>query len=150
MNILHSLKFKTVLFFSWTMYTILFFIFFLGSFRHNSYHPPNPGSSLHPTPQDLGQIYGFGRSPVLPRKRNGLFTNPIRSQHWTYEGTTPSGGGYQTVDARYTALKEAPQSILIKPDAHRHSIEKVTRITFPCKNTWKSSTVKRVFPPRQS
>ncbi|XP_060771215.1 E3 ubiquitin-protein ligase SH3RF2 isoform X2 [Neoarius graeffei] len=98
-----------------------------GSFRHKSYHPPNPGSSLHPPPQDLGQIYGFGRSPVLPRRRNGLFTNPIRSQHWTYEGTTPSGGAYQAMDARYPVLKEtsmAPQSILIKPDTHRHNMEK--------------------------
>ncbi|KAF4081000.1 hypothetical protein AMELA_G00155940 [Ameiurus melas] len=49
-----------------------------GSLRHNGYHPQNPGSSLRPPPQDLGQIYGFGRSPVLPRKRNGLFTNPLR------------------------------------------------------------------------
>ncbi|KAK3558341.1 hypothetical protein QTP86_017253, partial [Hemibagrus guttatus] len=100
-----------------------------GSFRHSSYHPQNPGSSLHPPPQDLGQIYGFGRSPVLPRKRNGLFTNPIRSQHWTYEGATPSAGGgaYQPTDTRYTTLKEtstAPQSILIKPDTHRHNTEK--------------------------
>ncbi|KAB5565447.1 hypothetical protein PHYPO_G00241650 [Pangasianodon hypophthalmus] len=98
-----------------------------GSLRHNSYHPQNPGPSLHPPPQDLGQIYGFGRSPVLPRKRNGLFTNPIRSQHWTYEGTTPPGGAYQTTDTRYMAPKEtstAPQSILIKPDSHRHNTEK--------------------------
>lgn len=108
---------------------------FLGSLRHNGYHPQNPGSSLHPPPQDLGQIYGFGRSPVLPRKRNGLFTNPLRSQHWTYEGTAPSGGAYQTMDARYSTPKEtstAPQSILMKPDTHRHNTEKVTRITFPC------------------
>lgn len=98
-----------------------------GSLRHNGYHPQNPGSSLHPPPQDLGQIYGFGRSPVLPRKRNGLFTNPLRSQHWTYEGTAPSGGAYQTMDARYSTPKEtstAPQSILMKPDTHRHNTEK--------------------------
>ncbi|TSQ35277.1 E3 ubiquitin-protein ligase SH3RF1 [Bagarius yarrelli] len=42
-----------------------------GSFRHSSYHPQNPGSSLHTPSQDLGQIYAFGRSPVLSRKRNG-------------------------------------------------------------------------------
>lgn len=123
------IKIESSLFsFSWTIYTIIF----LGSLRHNNYHPQNPGSSLHPPPQDLGQIYGFGRSPVLPRRRNGLFTNPIRSQHWTYEGTTSSGGAYQAMDARYTALQEtstAPQSILIKPDTHRHNMEKVTRIT---------------------
>ncbi|KAK2834241.1 hypothetical protein Q7C36_014942 [Tachysurus vachellii] len=104
-----------------------------GSFRHSSYHLQNTSSSLHPPPQDLGQIYGFGRSPVLPRKRNGLFSNPIRSQHWTYEGTTPSAGGgggggtYQPSDTRYMAPKEtssAPQSILIKPDTHRHNTEK--------------------------
>ncbi|KAL0175614.1 hypothetical protein M9458_027944, partial [Cirrhinus mrigala] len=75
---------------------------------------------------DLGQIYTFGRSPVLPKKRNGLFSNPIKAQHWAYEITTPSAGGYQTI-SRDPVQKEAavaPQSILVKPDAHKHNTEK--------------------------
>ncbi|XP_058653802.1 E3 ubiquitin-protein ligase SH3RF2 [Onychostoma macrolepis] len=82
--------------------------------------------SLQPPPQDLGQIYTFGRSPVLPKKRNGLFSNPMKAQHWAYETTAPSAGGYQTV-SRDPVQKEAttaPQSILVKPDAHKHNTEK--------------------------
>lgn len=138
---LHPSIYKAVMFFFWdsfkfqACYGLFLLFYFLGSFRHSSYHPQNPGSSLHPPPQDLGQIYGFGRSPVLPRKRNGLFTNPIRSQHWTYEGTIPSAGGgaYQPTVTRYMTLKEtstAPQSILIKPDTHRHNTEKVSFFFF--------------------
>ncbi|KAL7858496.1 hypothetical protein AOLI_G00185980 [Acnodon oligacanthus] len=95
--------------------------------HRNSYHSQNPTPSFQHPHQDLGQIYGFGRSPVLPRKRNGLFTNPIRPQYWTNEGMTPSGGGYHTMDAKYSVPKEAftlPQSILVKPDSHRHNTEK--------------------------
>ncbi|XP_066525991.1 E3 ubiquitin-protein ligase SH3RF2 [Hoplias malabaricus] len=97
------------------------------SLHRGSYRSQNPGPSYQPPPQDLGQIYGFGRSPVLPRKRNGLFTNPIRQQYLTNEGTTPSGGVYHTMDARYFVPREtsmAPQSILVKPDSHRHGTEK--------------------------
>lgn len=82
--------------------------------------------SLQPPPQDLGQIYTFGRSPVLPKKRSGLFTNPIKAEHWAYESTAPSAGGYQAV-SRDPVQKEAtaaPQSILVKPDAHKHNTEK--------------------------
>ncbi|XP_052010795.1 E3 ubiquitin-protein ligase SH3RF2 [Xyrauchen texanus] len=82
--------------------------------------------SIHPPPQDLGLIYTFGRSPVLPKKRNGLFSNPIQTQYRTYETSAPSTGGYQTVN-RDPALKEAsttPPSILVKPDAHKHNAEK--------------------------
>ncbi|XP_072524347.1 E3 ubiquitin-protein ligase SH3RF2 isoform X2 [Salminus brasiliensis] len=98
-----------------------------GSPHRGSYHAQNSAPSFHPPPQDLGQIYGFGRSPVLPRKRNGLFTNPIRPQHWTNEGMTPSSGGYHTMDGKYSLPKEmstAPQSILVKPDSHRYNTEK--------------------------
>ncbi|XP_030622769.1 E3 ubiquitin-protein ligase SH3RF2 [Chanos chanos] len=94
--------------------------------HRGSYYAPNPASNIQPPAQDLGQIYGFGRSPVLPRKRNGLFTNPIRPQNWTYEGTVPSSGGFQAVD-RGNGHKETPvipQSILVKPDSHRHHTEK--------------------------
>ncbi|XP_048032792.1 E3 ubiquitin-protein ligase SH3RF2 [Megalobrama amblycephala] len=93
--------------------------------HHGSYNS-NSILSLQPPPQDLGQIYTFGRSPVLPKKRNGLFSNPIKTQHWAYETTAPSAGGYQPV-SRDPVQKEAstaPQSILVKPDAHKHNAEK--------------------------
>ncbi|KAK1789287.1 hypothetical protein P4O66_015220, partial [Electrophorus voltai] len=95
--------------------------------QRSSYHTQNPAPSLQPPAQDLGQMYGIGRSPVLPRKKNGLFTNPIRPQHWTYEGMAPSCGGHQAIDAKYTAPKEtstAPQSILVKPDSYKYNTEK--------------------------
>ncbi|XP_051514036.1 LOW QUALITY PROTEIN: E3 ubiquitin-protein ligase SH3RF1-like [Myxocyprinus asiaticus] len=84
--------------------------------------------SLQPPPQDLGLIYTFGRSPVLPKKRNGLFSNPIQTQQRTYK-TAPSTGGYQTGN-RDPAQKEAsttPQSILVKPDSHKHNAEKAIK-----------------------
>uniref|UniRef100_A0A8C1U2Q7 SH3 domain containing ring finger 2 n=1 Tax=Cyprinus carpio TaxID=7962 RepID=A0A8C1U2Q7_CYPCA len=93
---------------------------------HHGNYNSNSIVSLQPPPQDLGQIYTFGRSPVLPKKRNGLFSNPIKAQHWAYETTAPSAGGYQTV-SRDPVQKEAtaaPQSILVKPDAHKHNTEK--------------------------
>ncbi|KAG9281222.1 putative E3 ubiquitin-protein ligase SH3RF2 [Astyanax mexicanus] len=98
-----------------------------GSPHRNSYHSQSAAQSFQPPPQDLGQIYGFGRSPVLPRKRNGLFTNPMKPQHWTSEGLTPSGGGYYTMDAKYSLPKEtstSPQSILVKPDSYKYNTEK--------------------------
>ncbi|XP_016091011.1 putative E3 ubiquitin-protein ligase SH3RF2 [Sinocyclocheilus grahami] len=93
---------------------------------HHGNYNSNSIVSLQPPPQDLGQIYTFGRSPVLPKKRNGLFSNPMKVQHWAYETTAPSAGGYQTV-SRDPVQKEAtaaPQSILVKPDAHKHNTEK--------------------------
>ncbi|XP_076862035.1 E3 ubiquitin-protein ligase SH3RF2 isoform X2 [Brachyhypopomus gauderio] len=95
--------------------------------QRSSYHTQNPAPSLQSPAQDLGQMCGTGHSPVLPRKRNGLFSNPIRPQHWTYEGTTPSGGSYQAMDAKYSVPKEtstAPHSILVKPDSYKHNPEK--------------------------
>ncbi|XP_050983889.1 E3 ubiquitin-protein ligase SH3RF2 isoform X1 [Labeo rohita] len=93
--------------------------------NHGNYNS-NSIVNLQPPPQDLGQIYTFGRSPVLPKKRNGLFSNPIKAQHWAYETTAPSAGGYQTI-SRDPVQKEAavaPQSILVKPDSHKHNTEK--------------------------
>ncbi|KAL1262373.1 hypothetical protein QQF64_007638 [Cirrhinus molitorella] len=93
---------------------------------HHGNYNSNSIVSLQPPPQDLGQIYTFGRSPVLPKKRNGLFSNPIKAQHWAYETTAPSTGGYQTI-SRDPVQKEAaaaPQSILVKPDTHKHNTEK--------------------------
>ncbi|XP_062850727.1 E3 ubiquitin-protein ligase SH3RF2 [Trichomycterus rosablanca] len=105
---------------------------------------PRRHLSLQPPAQDLGQIYGFGRSPVLPRKRNGLFTNPIRPQLWTSEGTTPSGGTYHTMDAKYSATKDtctAPQSILVKPDPYRLIAEKpVKSVRFSHEETPQTTT----------
>lgn len=100
--------------------------FRLGSPHHGSYNSHSI-PSLHPPPQDLGQIYTFGRSPVLPKKRNGLFSNPIKTQHWAYETTAPSAGGYQPVyrDPVQKEASTAPQSILVKPEAHKHNAEKV-------------------------
>lgn len=99
---------------------------FLGLPHHGSYNSTSI-QSLQPPPQDLGMIYTFGRSPVLPKRRNGLFSNPIKTQHWTHEGTAPSGGGYQTGtrDPIQKEANNAPQSILVKPDAHKHNPEKV-------------------------
>ncbi|XP_016310911.1 putative E3 ubiquitin-protein ligase SH3RF2 [Sinocyclocheilus anshuiensis] len=88
---------------------------------HHGNYNSNSIVSLQP-----GQIYTFGRSPVLPKKRNGLFSNPIKAQHWAYETTAPSAAGYQTV-SRDPVQKEAttaPQSILVKPDTHKHNTEK--------------------------
>ncbi|XP_026106229.1 E3 ubiquitin-protein ligase SH3RF2 isoform X1 [Carassius auratus] len=93
---------------------------------HHGNYNSNSTVSLQPPPQDLGQIYTFGRSPVLPKKRNGLFSNPIKVQHWAYETTAPSAGGFQAV-SRDPVQKEAtaaPQSILVKPDAHKHNTDK--------------------------
>lgn len=62
-----------------------------------------------------------------------MFTNPIRPQHWTNEGLTPSAGGYYTMDAKFSFSKEtstAPHSILVKPDSHRHNMEKVNKSIF--------------------
>lgn len=103
--------------------------FCLGLPHHGNYNSDSI-VSLQPPPQDLGQIYTFGRSPVLPKKRNGLFSNPIKAQHWAYESTAPSAGGYQTL-SRDPVQKEAtaaPQSILVKPDAHKHNTEKVKHL----------------------
>ncbi|KAI7801332.1 E3 ubiquitin-protein ligase SH3RF1 [Triplophysa rosa] len=96
--------------------------------HHGSYNSSSI-QSLHPPPQDLGTIYTFGRSPVLPKRRNGLFSNPIKTQHWTHEGTAPSGGGYQTGtrDPIQKEANNAPQSILVKPDAHKHNPEKFVK-----------------------
>ncbi|XDV36983.1 hypothetical protein PO909_006685 [Leuciscus waleckii] len=96
-----------------------------GSPHHGSYNSHSI-LSLQPPPQDLGQIYTFGRSPVLPKKRNGLFSNPIKTQHWAYETTAPSAGGYQAVyrDSVQKEASTAPQSILVKPEAHKHNAEK--------------------------
>nr|XP_055034519.1 E3 ubiquitin-protein ligase SH3RF2 [Misgurnus anguillicaudatus]XP_055034520.1 E3 ubiquitin-protein ligase SH3RF2 [Misgurnus anguillicaudatus]XP_055034522.1 E3 ubiquitin-protein ligase SH3RF2 [Misgurnus anguillicaudatus]XP_055034523.1 E3 ubiquitin-protein ligase SH3RF2 [Misgurnus anguillicaudatus] len=93
---------------------------------HYGSYPSIPMQSLHPPPQDLGQIYTLGRSPVLPKKRNGLFSNPIKTQHWTCEATAPSSGGYQTGNRNPVQrdAATAPQSILVKPDAHKHTLEK--------------------------
>uniref|UniRef100_A0A8C1XRQ9 SH3 domain containing ring finger 2 n=1 Tax=Cyprinus carpio TaxID=7962 RepID=A0A8C1XRQ9_CYPCA len=108
--------------------------------------------SLQPPPQDLGQIYTFGRSPVLPKKRNGLFSNPIKAQHWAYESTAPSAGGYQTL-SRDPVQKEAtaaPQSILVKPDAHKHNTEKpVKSVRFLTHDAPQTSKVTSTSPAGQ-
>ncbi|XP_051506109.1 E3 ubiquitin-protein ligase SH3RF1-like [Myxocyprinus asiaticus] len=94
---------------------------------HYGSYSSNSILSLQPPPQDLGQIYTtFGRSPVLPKKRNGLFSNPIKMQHRAYEATVPPAGGYQTGngDPPQKEATTTPQSILIKPDALKYNAEK--------------------------
>lgn len=92
--------------------------------HHGSYNS-NSILSLQPPPQDLGQIYTFGRSPVLPKKRNGLFSNPMKAQHWAYETTSPSAGAYQPIiNPGQKETTTTRQSILVKPDAYKNNAEK--------------------------
>ncbi|XP_073676901.1 E3 ubiquitin-protein ligase SH3RF2 [Garra rufa] len=119
--------------------------------HHGSYNADSI-VNLQPPPQDLGQIYTFGRSPVLPKKRNGLFSNPIKAQHWAYETTAPSAAGYQTI-SRDTVQKEAavaPQSILVKPDAHKHNTEKpVKSVRFLTHDAPQTSKIPSTSSPGQ-
>ncbi|XP_031442890.1 E3 ubiquitin-protein ligase SH3RF1 isoform X2 [Clupea harengus] len=108
-----------------------------GSFQRGT-HRYHLTPSLQPSPADLGQIYSYGRSPVLPKKRNGLFSNPIRPQCWTTD-TLPPSGGYQTVH-RDTFHKEASSgllhSILVKPDSYKYNIDKpVKTVRFVTEDT---------------
>ncbi|XP_043113207.1 E3 ubiquitin-protein ligase SH3RF2 [Puntigrus tetrazona] len=118
---------------------------------HHGNYNSNSIVSLQPPPQDLGQIYTLGRSPVLPKKRNGLFSNPIKAQHWAYETTAPSAGAYQPV-GRDPVQKEAPvaapQSILVKPDAHKHNTEKIVKsVRFVTRDAPQASKAPSSSPP---
>ncbi|TRY81289.1 hypothetical protein DNTS_012124 [Danionella cerebrum] len=96
--------------------------------HHGSYNP-NPTLSLQAPPQDLGQIYTFGRSPVLPKKRNGLFSNPMRTQQSVKDSTAASAGGFPAItrEPGHREMNSAPQSILVKPDTQKHISEKAVK-----------------------
>ncbi|XP_041930784.1 E3 ubiquitin-protein ligase SH3RF2 isoform X2 [Alosa sapidissima] len=112
---------------SWEIVRRAFHSTHKGSVRRGN-HQSHLTPSLQPPSTDLGQIYSYGRSPVLPRKRNGLFSNPMRPQQcWTTDTLPPSGGGYQTVyrDAFHKEASSGPlHSILVKPDSNKYNTDK--------------------------
>ncbi|XP_063046135.1 E3 ubiquitin-protein ligase SH3RF1 isoform X2 [Engraulis encrasicolus] len=114
------------------------------SHRSHSHSHSHLTPSLQPRSSgpDLGQIYTYGRSPVLPRKRNGLFSNHhggARQQCWTTETLPPPSGGYQAFhrdllppslplssgnNNNHTSSSSGPlHSILVKPES-KHNMDK--------------------------
>ncbi|KAG7464806.1 hypothetical protein MATL_G00169530 [Megalops atlanticus] len=86
-------------------------------------------------PQPSGgplQMQGLACGPATQRIKHGLPENPVRPMCWVSEAAAPSAGDLLILEQRDVAPKEVldrqasvgPQSILVKPDAHKNNSDK--------------------------
>ncbi|XP_036404376.1 E3 ubiquitin-protein ligase SH3RF2 [Megalops cyprinoides] len=86
-------------------------------------------------PQPSGgplQMQGLACGPATQRIKHGLPENPIRPMCWVSEAAAPSAGDSLILEQRDVSPKEVPerqasvgpQSILVKPDAHKNNSDK--------------------------
>lgn len=91
-----------------------------------------PSNSRH-----FAQVQASGYSPALHRKKSsGILSNSGRLLNWMTESTAPSADwaykDKELVGSRESAFQhdrpsvDAPQSILVRPDTNKNTIDKVT------------------------
>lgn len=97
--------------------------------------------SVPSNPRHFAQVQASGYSPVLHRKKSsGILSNSSRLLSWMTESTAPSAA-VAFKDKGFTGSNEpafqhdrpsmdAPQSILVRPDTIKNTIDKVTSFSY--------------------
>lgn len=104
-------------------------IFLIFTFVSGSNRPSHMASShITPTSQHFAHHQASGYSPALQRKKNSSFvSNSGRLLGWMTEPAAPSAATIMK-DRDFQLdkhLPTAPQSILVKPDMNKNSMDKV-------------------------
>lgn len=82
-----------------------------------------PSNSRH-----FAQVQASGYSPAMHRKKSsGILSNSGRLLNWMTESIAPSAdGAYKDKELVGSLSVDAPQSILVRPDTNKNTIDKVT------------------------
>lgn len=111
-----------------------FFFFFPATNEMSSLNVPS--NSRH-----FAQVQASGYSPALHRKKSsGILSNSGRLLSWLSESTAPSAavaykdkefvGSHESAFQHDRPSVDAPQSILVRHDANRNTIDKVTLFSY--------------------
>lgn len=95
-----------------------------------------PSNSRH-----FAQVQASGYSPALHRKKSsGILSNSGRLLSWMTESTAPSAavaykdkefvGSHESAFQHDRPSVDAPQSILVRPDTNRNTIDKVRSLSY--------------------